>query len=111
VKSCQKIVSNFVTPGKNLNRNNGAIVEKVGWCKRKRKISKKKLSKSCQKVVKKLSKSCFKLVKKLSKISSHLVKIKIKSFGAIVKKVQWCNSKKVNGKKKKKKKKKKIGIP
>jgi hypothetical protein len=31
--------------------------------------------------------------------------------GAIVEKVQWCNSKKVNGGKKKKKKKKIIGIP
>jgi hypothetical protein len=57
----------------------------------------KKLSKSCQKVVKKLSKSCQKMSKS-------------KNNGAIVEKVQWCNSKKVNGKKKKKKK-KKIGIP
>jgi hypothetical protein len=39
-KSCQKVdkklskyVKNFVTPGKKPNINNGAIVEKVQWCK------------------------------------------------------------------------------
>jgi hypothetical protein len=39
-KSCQKVqkvVKNFVTPGKNPNINNGAIVEKMQWCVEKNK--------------------------------------------------------------------------
>jgi DNA relaxase NicK len=57
-KSCQKIDKNFVTPGKSPN---GAIVEKVRWCKRKS----KKLAKVVKKVVNKLSKSCQKVAKKV----------------------------------------------
>jgi hypothetical protein len=66
------------------------------------------LSKSCQKNVKK---SCQKAVKKLSKNCQKIRHTWKKPNGAIVEKVRWCNSKKVNGKNKKKKKKKIIGIP
>jgi hypothetical protein len=55
------------------------------------------MSKSCQKVCE----NC----PKVSKISSHLVKPQ-KPNGAIVEKVQWSNSKKVNGPENNNKKKK-----
>jgi hypothetical protein len=55
-----------------------------------------------KKVVKKLSKSCQKVVKKFVTPGKN-------PNGAIVEKVRWCNSKKVNGKNNNKKK--IIGIP
>jgi esterase/lipase len=37
VKKLKKVVKNFVTPGKNPNINNGAILEKMQWCIEKNK--------------------------------------------------------------------------
>jgi beta-glucosidase/6-phospho-beta-glucosidase/beta-galactosidase len=37
IKKFKKVVKNFVTPGKNPNINNGAIVEKRQWCIEKNK--------------------------------------------------------------------------
>jgi hypothetical protein len=65
----------------------------------------KKLSKKVKKNCQKFSKSCQKKVKKLSKKFLTPGKKSEKGLGAIVEKVQWCNSKKVTGKNKKNKKK------
>jgi hypothetical protein len=67
-----------------------------------------KKSKQLSKVVKKLSKSGQEVVKKCQKVSKicqkfrHTWKNSKNHNGAIVEKVQWCNSKKVNGKNNKK---------